>query len=162
MFATRRTAQRLRYPSDTSQRSGRTASKQGGNGNRNHRPTGVVAAAAERRSQEQNRRVAVTRLRLALAVQHRTSVSENVEPSALWSSRCISSRIQCSDRHEHFPAMIAEALNAVHAKAYDVRRAAAALGCSTTQLIRFLSRAPAALHAVNRARLTRGLGNIHG
>lgn len=127
-----------------------------------HRPTGVVAAAAERRSQEQNRRVAVTRLRMALAVKYRTSVCETVEASALWSSRCISSRIQCSDRHEHFPALIAEALNAVHAKTYDLRKAAAALGCSTTQLIRLLSRAPAALNAVNRARTKRGLGNIHG
>jgi hypothetical protein len=127
-----------------------------------HRPTQIVAAAAERRSQEQNRRVAVTRLRLALAVQHRTPVSELVEPSTLWTSRCVSSRIQCNDSHKDFPALIAEALNAVHAKAYDVRKSAAALGCSTTQLIRFLSRVPEALNAVNRERTTRGLGKLHG
>ena len=127
-----------------------------------HRPTQVVAAAAERRSQEQNRRVAVTRLRMALAVQHRTSICETVDPSALWNSRCISSRIQCNEDHKDFPALVAEAMNAVESKAYDVRRAAAALGCSTTQLVRFLARTPDALNAVNHERTTRGMGKLHG
>jgi hypothetical protein len=127
-----------------------------------HRPTGVVAAAAERRSQEQNRRVAVSRLRLTLAVQHRTSVSESVEASALWISRCVSSQIRCSDSHYDFPAMIAEALNAIHSNSYDVRKAAAALGCSSSQLIRFLTRTPEALHTVNRERQAMGLGKLHG
>ncbi|MCP4170914.1 MAG: peptide chain release factor-like protein [Fuerstiella sp.] len=127
-----------------------------------HEPTGVVASAAERRSQEQNRNVAAKRLRLTLAVQHRTVVSDVVVPSALWVSRCVASRIQCNDNHADFASMIAEALNAVHAKSYDVRRAAAALGCSTTQLVRFLARTPGALESVNRERHERGLSRLRG
>ncbi|MCP4784988.1 MAG: peptide chain release factor-like protein [Fuerstiella sp.] len=127
-----------------------------------HRPTGVVASASERRSQEQNRQVAVKRLRLALAVQHRTARSDMVEPSALWFSRCVASRIQCNDRHQDFAALMAEALNAVHAKVYDLRKAAASLGCSSSQLIRFLARTPDALNAVNRERQALGLGKLRG
>jgi hypothetical protein len=127
-----------------------------------HRPTGVVVSASERRSQEQNRQVAVQRLRLALAVQHRTTGADIVEPSALWISRCVASRIQCNDRHQDFASLMAEALNAVHAKAYDVRKSAAALGCSSSQLIRFLARTPEALNVVNRERQARALGKLHG
>ncbi len=127
-----------------------------------HQPTGVIASATERRSQEQNRQVAVKRLRLALAVQHRTTESDVVEVSELWTSRCVGSRIQCNERHEDFASLVAEAMNAIHAKTYDVRKAAAALGCSSSQLVRFLARTPEALHAVNQERQARGLGKLHG
>ena len=125
-----------------------------------HRPSGVTASATERRSQEQNRVVAVDRLRLNLAIQLRTVASEIVEPSLLWLSRCRQNRIHCSDKHSDFPAMVAESLNAIDAKSYDVKRAAAALGCSTSQLVRFLAKAPQALAAVNLQRETNGLKRL--
>ncbi|MFN5074263.1 MAG: hypothetical protein ACK5MO_01595 [Planctomyces sp.] len=56
--------------------------------------------------------------------------------------------------------MLAEALNAIDAKEYDVRRAAAALGCSTSQLVRFVARGPDALLMVNAARQKQGLGRL--
>jgi len=56
--------------------------------------------------------------------------------------------------------MLAEALNAIDAKEYDVRRAAAALGCSTTQLVRFVARVPEALEQVNQERGSRGLRRL--
>lgn len=56
--------------------------------------------------------------------------------------------------------MIAEALDAIHAKHFDVRLAAAALGCSATQLIRFIAKAPEALAAVNTERAERGLHRL--
>ena len=37
-----------------------------------HRPTGIISFAAERRSQEQNRQVAMSRLRLLLAIRVRS------------------------------------------------------------------------------------------
>lgn len=125
-----------------------------------HRPSGQLAVASERRSQEENRRVAVGRLRLNLAIHLRNVTSETVEPSALWSSRCRDNKISCSDRHADFPAMLAEAMDAVDAKAFDVRRAAAALGCSTSQLIRFIAKAPAALEKLNIERQSRGLKRL--
>jgi protein subunit release factor B len=125
-----------------------------------HRPTGISALATERRSQDENRRVAIQRLRIRLAVEHRTVKSETVEPSDLWVSRCRSGRIQCNERHEDFPSILAEALNAVDAKRLDVRKAAAALGCSSSQLIRFLAKTPEAFEQLNNARLSCGLHKL--
>lgn len=56
--------------------------------------------------------------------------------------------------------MIAEAMDAVYAKDYDVRPAAAALGCSNSQLVRFLAKAPDALIHVNGAREQVGLRKL--
>lgn len=125
-----------------------------------HRPTNVRAFAAERRSQDQNRRVAIKRLRLELAVRIRAVTSEIVEPSALWRQRCAGGRISCSEDHADFPVMLAEALDAIDAKDFDVRKAAGALGCSTSQLTRFVGRVPAALNGVNQAREERGLRKL--
>lgn len=122
-----------------------------------HRPTGIQAHAYERRSQEENRKVALTRLRLLLAVNHRAVLSNVVEPSRLWVSRCRQQKISCNERHEDFPTMLAEALDAIDAKDYDVKRAAAALGCSTSQLIRFVGRQPEALQHMNQQRQQRGM-----
>ena len=125
-----------------------------------HRPTGKTSLATERRSQEQNRQMAIQRLRLLLAVEFRTVRSDIVVPSRMWRLRSAGGRIQCSERHADFPAMLAEAMNAVDAKSWDVRTAAAALGCSTSQLTRFIARIPAALQIVNAAREARGLHRL--
>lgn len=125
-----------------------------------HQPTGITAFAAERRSQEANRQQALFRLRLLLALHLRTVDSPDVQPSPLWQTRCRNQRIACNDRHDDFPAMLAEALNAVDAKDYDVRRAAAALGCSFSQLTRFIARIPEALDLVNSHRADRGLHRL--
>ena len=52
--------------------------------------------------------------------------------------------------------MIAEALDAIDATEFDVRKAAAALGCSTSQLVRFIANVPEALKIVNTQRTARG------
>ena len=122
-----------------------------------HDPTGIVAAGTERRSQQDNHREALKRLRLRLAAEIRTVASADVHPSELWTSRCRNQRIRCSDHHADFPVLLAEAMNAVHAKDYDVRKAAAALGCSTTQLVRFVGRISEALRQINDQRAKRGL-----
>lgn len=125
-----------------------------------HLPTGLKALAYERRSQEENRKAAVFRLRLTLAALHRTVVSPIVVPSKLWESRCIKGKLSCNDQHKDFPSMIAEAMNAVDAKCFDVRVAAAALGCSTSQLVRFIAKAPDAFNAMNAGREKSGLRRL--
>ncbi|GDX91761.1 MAG: peptide chain release factor family protein [Planctomyces sp.] len=125
-----------------------------------HQPTGISGFAAETRSQDTNRQTALFRLRLLLAVQLRTTAAAEVQPSELWQRRCQKQRIVCNERHPDFPALLAEALNAIDAKEYDVRRAAAALGCSTSQLVRFVARVPDALLMVNAARQKQGLGRL--
>ena len=125
-----------------------------------HKPTGITTFAAERRSQEANRQVAVFRMRLLLAIRLRAVESPEVIPSELWISRCRNQRISCNETHHDYPTLLAEALDAVDAKDYDVRRAAAALGCSTTQLVRFIARNSEAWTSVNAERVSRGLNRL--
>jgi hypothetical protein len=124
-----------------------------------HVPTGIRATASERRSQEQNRRVALVRLRVQLAVHARTPLEslENYGPSSLWSSRRIDRRMPVSRDHDDFPALLAEALDVLQAAQFKLPLAAAALGITTSQLSRFLVRETAALALVNEQRLSRGL-----
>jgi hypothetical protein len=125
-----------------------------------HRPTGVRAEAGERRSQAENRRVALGRLRVSLALAVRRPVEPEAEPSPLWKSRCRGGRIQVSPSHEDFPALLAEALDRIAGCEADVRRAAESLGSTTSQLVKLLKREPRAIELVNRWREERGLGRL--
>lgn len=126
-----------------------------------HQPTGIIGFAAERRSQEANRRVAIDRLRMMLAVRVRCVMSAEVHPSSMWQQRCRQQKIQCNEQHADFPSMLSEALDAISAKQFDIPRAAAALGCSSTQLIRFVGRVPDAMEWLNQQRAAMGLHRLH-
>ncbi len=120
-----------------------------------HRVSGVSAEASERRSQADNRRMALFRLRLRLALVHREAPP--AEPSPLWQSRRRDGRLLISLDHDDYPALVAEALDRIVAAGLDMPAAAAALGVSPSQLVRLLEKEPAALGALNRFRGTAGL-----
>lgn len=127
-----------------------------------HLPTGVQARATERRSQAENLKVALGRLRMNLAIEFRRSLPEGIDlasalPSELWRSRLRGGRISVSARHRDFPALIAEALDVLAAMEWDPRRAAAVLGCTATQLVRLLKQEPRALALLNEKRAALGL-----
>lgn len=121
-----------------------------------HAPTGYTAKAAERRSVSENNRVALRRLRLVLATEHRVGVPPGECRSERWKARTRSGRIVVSEKHKEFPAMLAEALDVLEACDYDLRQAAIRLDVSATQFIRLLSRHPPALAKLNEAREARG------
>ena len=112
-----------------------------------HRPTGMSAQASERRTQGENRRVALHRLRLELALTIRRPIRHDADhpysPSTLWRTRCRGGRIDVNPEHDDFPALLAEALDVLFACDDDPKEAALLLGCSPTQLIRFLKERPA-------------------
>ncbi len=120
-----------------------------------HRPTGIRAEAAERRSQEENRKRALRRLRITLAIE----VAAPIEgpPSALWQSRCRGGQIVINSEHADFPALLAEAMSTLCACDYDVRPAAEKLACTPSQLVKFIKREPQAFAALNRRRQERNL-----
>jgi hypothetical protein len=122
-----------------------------------HRSTGVKAEANERRSQAENRSSALFRLRVNLALQVRCGRDGQSVPSPLWQSRTRGGRIGISASHDDFPALLAEALDVLAAAAADVKRAAAALGCTASQLLKLLEKEPRALGLVNQWREQRGL-----
>jgi len=119
-----------------------------------HRPTGISVAASERRAQSQNLKVAWQRLRIQLATEIRRPWSS---PSENWRRRCRGRRVIINKQHDDFPTLLAEALDALAAADWHQRSAATALGCSTTQLVRLLSREPKAMATLNRHRATIGL-----
>jgi hypothetical protein len=121
-----------------------------------HRPSGLGAEASERRSQAENLRVALFRLRLNLALEVRRPVPGDAAPSLLWQSRCRGGRIAVNPSHDDFPALVAEALDVLTAHALDPRPSAARLGCTPSQLTRLLKAEPRALKQLNDQR--RGLG----
>ncbi|MFM1904575.1 MAG: hypothetical protein RLZZ440_2475 [Planctomycetota bacterium] len=121
-----------------------------------HRPTGISAEASERRSQVENRSVAVRRLRLRLALEHREPTSPE-GPSPLWRARTSSGRIVVALDHEDYPALVAEALDALEAAGWQLPAAAMRLAVTPSQLARLLRREPAAWTVLARHRVAAGL-----
>jgi hypothetical protein len=121
-----------------------------------HRPTGIEAEANERRSQAENGRAALFRLRINLALAVRRP-RDREQPTPLWRSRCRSSRLVINPSHDDFPALLAEAMDILELKEWDSQAASDFLGCSASQLIKFLKHEPRALARWNEERAKRGL-----
>ena len=69
-------------------------------------------------------------------------------------------QISVSPRHEDLPALIAEALDQLEQSGWEMAPTAAALGVTTSQLIKLFRQVPAAWEAINRLRLARGLPSL--
>lgn len=128
-----------------------------------HLPTGVQARAGERRSLDQNKQRALSRLRMQVAIEVRSPSPVRpdeawvFEPSETWRSRVKAQRITVSPRHPDLPALLAEALDLIDWVDLDVPRAARLLDVTTAQLVRFLAVEPAALSFLNERRRKLGL-----
>jgi hypothetical protein len=126
-----------------------------------HVPTGIDTHATERRSQAQNRSRAVFRLRLKLAVKCRTTVSrDRHRPSELWCTRRQGEKLAVNPEHEDYPALLAEALDVIVARRYDVAGAAGLLGITMSQLTRLVRHEKHAFALVNQGREKVGLAKL--
>ena len=65
-----------------------------------HLETAVTGAASEKRSQEANRKVALFRLRINLALSVRCEAAQ--KPSGLWKARVPKGKIKVNPGHQHF------------------------------------------------------------
>ncbi len=117
--------------------------------------TEISAEASERRSQADNRRMAIFRLRLNLALGFRLKPLPLDAPSELWTARCHNGRISINPSHDDFPALLAEALDRIVACDWDVSAAAEQLHATTSQIVRLLKHEPRAMTLVNRERSLR-------
>ena len=68
--------------------------------------------------------------------------------------------IKVNESHDDFPALLAESLDAIAAHFSDVKTAAESLGCSSSQLIKFLKQEPRAFQLVNRWREEKNLHRL--
>ncbi|MHC4415841.1 MAG: peptide chain release factor family protein [Planctomycetota bacterium] len=126
-----------------------------------HLPTGISAAAGERRSRIQNQHVAERRLREKLALGVRTAVDPGrYEPSELWQRRRQGTKLPVNPRNRDYPALLAEALDVVVAMSFDVGQAAGALGITMSQLARLIRHDRDAFAHVNEGRRKRGLAKL--
>ena len=121
-----------------------------------HRPTGVRGEASERRSQAENLAQAKHRLRVELALAARSEETA-IAPSPLWQGRANGQRLTVSTSHDDFPALLAEALDALAATDWAAPATAEQLGVSTSQLVKFLKQEPRALALLNGQQTERGL-----
>ena len=123
-----------------------------------HEPTGIEAAASERRSQSQNLHAAQRRLRLKLALRVRRAVDlHHYVPSALWKRRRQGEKLPVNPAGRDYPALLAEALDVVAALRFDVGGAAGVLGVTMSQLARLMRHEGAAFAWVNQGRAACGL-----
>lgn len=126
-----------------------------------HEPTGAGAEANECRSGEENRREALFRLRLRLAVGFRSPFPPERSPGPCWTGRVRGGRPAINPRHEDFPALLAMVLDCLAAHALDPAATAARLGITSSQLMKFIRHEPRAWSAVNILRTARGLHPLH-
>lgn len=125
-----------------------------------HERTGIEAEANERRSQVENRQVALFRLRVRLAVEFRTARSADAVPSDLWRSRCHAGKISVNPTHADFPAILAEALDVLTLCEFDHTAAASRFGCTGSQLVKLLKDERSAFERLNRERVARGIPRL--
>ncbi len=126
-----------------------------------HLPTGITAAATERRSQSQNQHAARRRLRLKLALEVRTTISRwSYAPSASWQQRRQGTKLPVNPRSHDYPGLLAEALDVVTAMGFDVGGAAGVLGVTMSQLARLIRHDKHAFALINKGRTERGLAAL--
>jgi hypothetical protein len=124
-----------------------------------HRPSGISAEANERRSQKNNREMAIHRLRSALALRIRSEKSD--QPlSELWSKRVKAGRLVVDPNHPDFPCLLAEALDRIVITGYHLTEASKILLISPSQIIKLLKLHPPALTQLNDQRKLRGLSRL--
>jgi hypothetical protein len=125
-----------------------------------HLPTGLVAEANERRSQGDNRRVALSRLRLLLAVEFRSDGPLSQTPGASWLRATVGQRLNVSRHNNALPELLAGLLDWLEVNDYDLPAAADHFAVSSSQLVKLLRLHRPALERVNAQRRQRGLGNL--
>jgi len=152
-----------------------------------HAATGLHAQAGERRSMIENRGVALRRLRLVLATEHREGVPDGPVGSELLRSRRTRAKRQASapgkpdpvfeslgvtlnepaeapryaltisEKHRDYPAILAEVMDVVAVSGWQPRAAAVRLEVSASQILRVIKHHPPALARVNAEREKLGL-----
>ena len=105
-----------------------------------HRPTGVAVTATERRSQHENRRRAVSRLRKAIACRVRQPMAGQGAPTGpLAAVLADPAWPRVSQRSAAYLVAAASILDHLEAREGKVSQAADDLGVATASLVKFLS-----------------------
>lgn len=124
---------------------------------------GLVGEATERRYQGENRKIALQRLRIELALTSRDVPELGAdEPLAgfRWFDRLVGGKIRVSSESFDYPILVAEFFDVYEATGENLAASAAALHTTPSQIVRFLSQVPKTLEALNSLRIKRGLSRL--
>ena len=125
-----------------------------------HSPTGIVGEATERRSQADNRGIALQRLRFKLAVERRTaSMLDRTPPGTEVQFRRDSrrSKMRLADSNPDKPALLALVLNDLVACGGQPRAIGPVWESSSTAIVRLLKSHPPAFKLLQAIRQHHGL-----
>ncbi len=127
-----------------------------------HKPTGIDGFASERRKQYENRLNAIKRLRLKLAMQIRVPVHPaGHRQSELWQRRRGGGeKMSINPDNKDYPGLLAEALDVIVARKFDVAGAAGLLGSTMSQLAKLIRHEKLAMAMVNEGRKDRHLPEL--
>ena len=105
-----------------------------------HGPSGLTARGEETRSQEENRRHALARLRERIAFSIRAPFDLDTPdvPPEFAAQRGREGTLAVNPKNPNFPLIAAAALDALEAAGGSYANAARALGATTSQLLKFL------------------------
>ncbi|MBQ4079612.1 MAG: hypothetical protein II596_02920, partial [Thermoguttaceae bacterium] len=133
--------------------------------------TGLVGEATEERYQGVNRRNALERLRLAIALTVRTPIELTEEDGApalskesaaamRWFARLTGDKLRVAKSNFDYPILVSEFFDAYLAADENLAVAAALLHTTSSQIVRFLAQEPKALETLNSMRAKRGLTRL--
>lgn len=150
-----------------------------------HPATGLVGEATERRYQGENRKIALERLRIEIALTVRSAVPpslapsadvklgalENLEPSKIpasadaraslrWFARLQGGKIRVAPSSFDYAILVSEFFDVFEANGENLPATAAALETTASQIVRFLSAVPKCLEELNRRRTRLGLSRL--
>ncbi|MEZ6091735.1 MAG: peptide chain release factor-like protein [Pirellulaceae bacterium] len=114
-----------------------------------HLPTDLIAEASERRSQAENRNMALSRLRIELALHVRQDVTSEVVSLV---SQYGGSPFRVSSGNHSFAIVLTDVLNRVLSADGELQSAAEFWRTTPSQIIRFLKQEPRAFAIVNQKR----------
>lgn len=124
-----------------------------------HRPTGISVTASESRSQLENRRRALKRLRETIAVQVRLPVPES--PQLPHGVQITHDRLQVNPGNPHAVAVVALLLDAFEVHRGQLGDVAAYFQVTSSSLVRLLAEHPRAWVELNRIRHNNSLAALH-
>lgn len=141
-----------------------------------HLPTGLVGEATERRYQAENRKIALDRLRLEIALNVRNlervsfdgddatfgaAAPKLRDPASFrWFSRLIAGKIRVAPTNFDYPILVSEFFDVYFATDDNLATTAALLETTPSQIVRFLAAVPKCLETLNRRRAERGAGRL--
>lgn len=120
-----------------------------------HLPTGLSGQATERRTQGENRQVAIHRLRVVLAINVRSNACETSQAKVR--HYIIRGKLAISDQNSDWPVVLAELLNVIATHQWQLGPAAESFQTTSSQILKAISREPTALAYLNSNRISSGL-----